>query len=204
MCPVMSNRDLRRISRKFYYRHRPVWEFIRNNDEGFWPDLRDTMEQAHRWRFVPKDENGSRITEFPRSRDTGSQTLEPNPFGASSWEAGRAGARETVGRNRMAVNPSPPTVPLRAAGGCWYCGSRFHANAECNFPRMQIFCCGCGERGVTIRTCRNCGPEYRRMDPASAPRGSGNRQRLAEAARDGPEEEDREQEYSKRLRQENV
>jgi hypothetical protein len=78
----MDPRDLRRISRQFYHRHRSVWRFIDENDPGFWPDLFDTMEEAHRWRFVPEGENRSRVTELPRTREDGTQTAE-NP----SWLA---------------------------------------------------------------------------------------------------------------------
>jgi len=56
-----------------------------------------------------------------------------------------------------------------AQQGCWNCRSLLHSYSGCPRPRRWAFCFGCGTRNVTVRTCPNCGPHYKRTRPYRDP-----------------------------------
>lgn len=57
----------------------------------------------------------------------------------------------------------PSTASPRDAS--WNCRSSDHVYSECTQPRDRPYCYGCGREGVTIRTCPDCGPEWRDLGP---------------------------------------
>jgi len=168
----MDYRDLRRLSRRFWHRHRPTWCFIREYDPGFWADVWETLQEAHALRWT---EEGAVVRRFPEVRDamTQAQTLRVRHGGVqTSPVATREIGVQTEDWAREAA-PEPAAPP---PGGCWNCGSTLHGYTRCDRPRQNSFCFGCGERGATVRTCRRCGPIYERTQPYSAPRGPRDRQ----------------------------
>jgi len=54
----MDNRELRKLAREFYLRHRPVWEYVRQTDPGFWTDLWDTQRVAQEIRWDNAGDGG--------------------------------------------------------------------------------------------------------------------------------------------------
>lgn len=205
---VMDGEELRRISRAFWHRHRRVWRFIHSHEPGFWDNLWDTMEVARRWRWT---EEGAVVAEPPTTRDAEAQTPARETRDAAvettrgpTCEVGtqadaQEGARQPAPVQEDWLPPPPPTKTvredlarrygappaenLRHPGGCWNCLSELHAYPECDLPRMQSFCFGCGERDVTVRTCPRCGPTYRRTEPYTGPRGPRERRRRGDRGR---------------------
>ncbi|XP_029178633.1 uncharacterized protein LOC114946350 [Nylanderia fulva] len=54
---------------------------------------------------------------------------------------------------------------------CWNCGSTDHFYSRCPNPRVDPFCYGCGRRGVTLRLCPVCGPDWKNLGPYHPERG---------------------------------
>ncbi|XP_043267654.1 serine/arginine repetitive matrix protein 1-like [Venturia canescens] len=127
------------------------------------------------------------IREFPLTRESGTQTVEPEPL---PLPAVPPPPQETAIREPEPANPSPPSNQAEASqatenrvtselhpkrkpsrelpnkpaqrtryGACYNCGSSRHARQECPEP-PGIFCFRCGTRGVTVRTCPIHGPIY--------------------------------------------
>jgi len=63
-------RELRRLSRRFWHRHRPTWCFVRDYDPGLWADAWETLEEAHNLRWTTE---GAVVREFPEMRDASAQ-----------------------------------------------------------------------------------------------------------------------------------
>jgi len=189
----MDYRDLRRLSRQFWHRHRPTWSFVREYDPGLWADVWETLREAHRLRWTLE---GAIVREFPEMRDAAAQAqviwvrdrgAQTSPVPGRSAGTVRVHTRSTqtspvpsrdaeIQAGNVRRGTSPEGAP---AGGCWNCGSLQHGYAQCGRPRREPFCFGCGERGATVRTCPRCGPVYERSEPYSAPRGPRDRQRPA-------------------------
>lgn len=60
-------------------------------------------------------------------------------------------AREDT-RTESMVTPQPTHL-----GGCWNCYYAGHNYHDCPYPQRQLFCYDCGRRGMTRRSCPNCG-----------------------------------------------
>ncbi|CAL1678298.1 unnamed protein product [Lasius platythorax] len=56
-------------------------------------------------------------------------------------------------------------APTRGSTVCWNCRATDHRYSDCPHPRDNPYCYGCGRRGVTMRTCPACGPEWRNLGP---------------------------------------
>jgi len=179
----MDDRDLRRLSRQFWHRHRPTWGFVREHDPGLWADAWETLQEA-----------GAVVREFPAMRDSSTQAqtlrvhhrgMQTSPTHTREVRAHSGGTQTTPVPTReigtQTEEEGRRTSPGRVASpanGCWNCGSPSHGYAACSQPRREPFCFGCGERGATVRTCRRCGPVYERTEPHLAPRGPRDRSRL--------------------------
>jgi len=187
----MDDRELRRRSRQFWQRHRPTWCFIRDYDPGLWADAWETLLEinSHRW-----TDEGAIVRGLPTMRDASTQarTMRVHNRGTqTSPVSGRDAGTVRVHERSTQTSPTPgrdagiqagemvreasPVRALPTPGGCWNCGSTQHGYSSCGRPRRESFCFGCGERGVTVRTCRRCGPVYERTRPFTAPRGPRDR-----------------------------
>jgi len=153
----MDHQGLRRLSRRFWLRHRPVWEYIRQTDPGFWDDLWDTQNEARRMRWT---EQGAVVRDWPQMRDAATQS-RPTVRDAGSGTPCRP--LRDVGV--QAVEAGAEAAPQ----GCWNCRSLLHSYSECRESRRWPFCFGCGTRNVTVRTCPSCGPHYKRTRPYKDP-----------------------------------
>jgi len=160
----MDHRDLRRLSRRFWLRHRPIWEHIRQNDPGFWVDLWDTMQEAEEMRWTRR---GAVVVNLPRMRDAATQHRPETRDAAVGTR--RADVRE------MGVQAVEAGAEV-AQQGCWNCRSLLHTYSDCTEPRRWPFCFGCGTRNVTVRSCPRCGPHYRRTRPYRDPWAPGDDQ----------------------------
>jgi len=141
----MDSRELRRMSRAFWHRHRPVWAYIRENEPGFWEDAWDLLQEAQAARWTDR---GAVVRDWPESSDAATGTERAAQDAAvQAVEAGAEVAQQ----------------------GCWNCHSLLHSYSECRQPRRWNFCFGCGTRNVTVRTCPSCGPNYRRTRPYRDP-----------------------------------
>lgn len=67
--------------------------------------------------------------------------------------------------------------PTRGATVCWNCRATDHKYMDCPLPRDNPYCYGCGRREMTMRTCPDCGSEWRNLgnptDPNMATWGRG-------------------------------
>jgi len=208
--PKMLNRAMRRILRQFWLRHRPVWQHIYESDESFWIDLEDTGREVQEALWTTE---GAIVRELPASRDSATQA-EPSPTVDAATQTESFEEAETLDatRARDPREPEPTrtgerrspepsgnmsrgerngTGPaktghrrLRSPNGCWNCLSDSHPYAQCPIPRTGKYCYGCGEREVTVRTCRYCGPAYRSTTPYTGPRGPRDRESLRRARRE--------------------
>jgi len=206
----MLNRAMRRILRQFWLRHRPVWQHIYESDESFWIDLEDTGREVQEVLWTTE---GTIVRELPASRDSATQAEPPRTVDAATQTEGpRETETLDAARARDPREPGPTpaedsrdqrpsegapcetrneTGPtdggnrrLRSPNGCWNCLSGSHPYSQCPIPRTGKYCYGCGEREVTVRTCRYCGPAYRSTAPYTGPRGPRDRETLRMARRE--------------------
>jgi len=142
----MDNQEVQILWRRFWHRHRLVWEHIFRTDPGFWVDFEREIwelpwtQRGAMMEFLPMIDVA--IQGPPLMRDAGTEPPRRlvRDVGVQAVEAGAEAAQQ----------------------GCWNCRSLLHTYSECTQPRRWSFCFGCGTRSVTVRTCPNCGPGYRR------------------------------------------
>jgi len=143
-------KQIRRELRRFWFRHRPVWEFVHRTDPGFWEDLEET---GHTIAEMRRTRARIVVQEWPTMVDAATQAATEAPR-----RRGRDAAVQAV---EAGAEPAPQ--------GCWNCHSLLHSYSECNKPRKWAFCFGCGTRNVTVCTCPSCGPHYKRTRPYKDP-----------------------------------
>jgi len=155
--PIMDNQEFRQVLRRFWHRHRLVWEHIYRTDPGFWVDLEETEREIRELQWTQR---GTVVVEYPPMSDV---AIRGRPL---MQDAGTETPRRLV---RDAEVQAVEAGAEAAQRGCWNCRSFLHTYSECAQPRRWPFCFGCGTRNVTVRTCPNCGPEYRRTRPYRDP-----------------------------------
>jgi len=167
----MDYRELRRLSRQFWHQHRPTWCFVRDYDPGLWVHAHEILEAAHRLRWT---QEGAVVREFPEMRDVAAQ-VQTRRVHERGTQTSPTRGRDVGTQARDDTRDASLVRATPTLGGCWNCGSFQHSYANCSRPRRDPFCFGCGERDVTVRTCRRCGPVYERTRPYTAPRGPRDR-----------------------------
>jgi hypothetical protein len=73
--------EILRIWRKFWLRHRAVWRYIDQTDEGFWTDLEDVATQVRDARWTNR---GAVVREFPSTQDAATQVPQRVPNDAAT------------------------------------------------------------------------------------------------------------------------
>lgn len=63
---------------------------------------------------------------------------------------------------------------------CWNYRSAQHRYSDCPWPRERQYCYGCGRDGVTLRTCPDCGIEWRNLGPYHPDRGHLGKRKFSE------------------------
>jgi len=69
----MDYRELRRLSCRFWHRHRPTWCFVRDYDPDLWADAWETLQEARNLRWT---QEGAVVREFPEIRDAAAQQTQ--------------------------------------------------------------------------------------------------------------------------------
>ncbi|XP_071649025.1 uncharacterized protein [Temnothorax longispinosus] len=154
---------MQHLLRKFGIRHHLVINFINLRDPGFWTDLREVAVSYNNLMSVDGGER--RVREFPTTMNTATQA-QPETGTAATQADGpeRRDAEIQIGEppKRWGERRVPlPEARDRRQRTCWNCQSTFHVFIDCPFKR-QVFCYGCGEKGVTLLRCHRCSAAYLR------------------------------------------
>lgn len=101
-----------------------------------------------------------------RARSTRRRSARGSPEERGTHSRSPPGAdRKETSDRRIAGRSSSTLVPTRGSTVSWNCRATDHWYMDCLHPRDNPYCYGCGRRGVTMRTCPGCGPEWRNLGP---------------------------------------
>lgn len=149
--------------------------------EGFWVELGDVLERAHATRYTTR---GAVVRDIPTISDVAVQTtpyrksvgLQTSPERSrtrsrsrsrsplrreDNWEILSTFSIMVCSPTATDVGQTTPTTRRRGRKRCWCCGST--KARKCPRRGQEPVCYGCGEKGISVRTCPRCGADWRRQ-----------------------------------------